>query len=296
MDEDLLQQDGGDALPPVNFAAASPVIGAPIATLAAAAANAAVAASAAGKSNSNTCTVRLRLWDFNPAARQAALTRARMTVDHVVLCSEMGTHFSPCGRYLAACVECRPREATPAASPSSDVDMGSTPGHPQEAAPPAAGQGAGQGAALMHELRVYSLLPDSFGHVVAARALRAAQCLTSIQWSPTGEHLLVAYGRQHVDLLRSFVARGDAILPVYTVIDVYRVVDMALVRSLPSAVDGVNVAAFHPHPGGGIVYGTKEGRLRLLHHSRGGGEDLARAERLAPQGSSDDSLLSRNVN
>jgi activator-of-BECN1-regulated-autophagy protein 1 len=145
----------------------------------------------------------------------------------------------------------------------------------------------------MHELRVYSLLADTFGQVVAARALRAAQCLTSVQWSPTGEHVLVAYGRRHMDLLRSFVAQGDAILPVYTVIDVYRVADMALVRSLPSAVDEVNVACFHPHPGGGIVYGTKEGRLRLLTHSRGGGGDATRAERPAPRTSTtlEDSLV-----
>lgn len=44
--------------------------------------------------------------------------------------------------------------------------------------------------------------------------------------------------------------------------------DMSLVRVLPSAEDEVNVAAFHPREGGGIVYGTKEGRLRILRHDR----------------------------
>ena len=29
---------------------------------------------------------------------------------------------------------------------------------------------------------------------------------------------------------------------------------------LPSAEDEVNVACFHPSPGGGLVYGTKVGR------------------------------------
>jgi hypothetical protein len=43
---------------------------------------------------------------------------------------------------------------------------------------------------------------------------------------------------------------------------------MSLVRVLPSAEDEVNVAAFHPREGGGIVYGTKEGRLRILRHDR----------------------------
>ncbi|GJN28782.1 hypothetical protein PR202_gb16946 [Eleusine coracana subsp. coracana] len=65
-----------------------------------------------------------------------------------------------------------------------------------------------------------------FGTVVASRAIKAAHCLTSIQ--------------------------------------VYRVSDMELVRVLPSALDEVNVACFHPSPGAGLVYGTKEGKLRIL--------------------------------
>ena len=32
---------------------------------------------------------------------------------------------------------------------------------------------------------------------------------------------------------------------------------MELVRILPSSEDEVNVACFHPSPGGGLVYGTK---------------------------------------
>ncbi|KAK8933417.1 hypothetical protein KSP39_PZI015884 [Platanthera zijinensis] len=37
---------------------------------------------------------------------------------------------------------------------------------------------------------------------------------------------------------------------------IYRDSDMELVRVLPSAEDEVNVACFHPLPGGGLVYGT----------------------------------------
>ena len=50
--------------------------------------------------------------------------------------------------------------------------------------------------------------------------------------------------------------------------EVYRVSDMNLVRVLPSAEDEVNVACFHPSPGGGLAYGTKEGKLRILRHDR----------------------------
>ena len=41
---------------------------------------------------------------------------------------------------------------------------------------------------------------------------------------------------------------------------------MEVVRVLPSADDEINAACFHPRPGGGIAYGTKEGKLRLISH------------------------------
>jgi activator-of-BECN1-regulated-autophagy protein 1 len=43
---------------------------------------------------------------------------------------------------------------------------------------------------------------------------------------------------------------------------------MALVRVLPSADDEINAACFHPRAGGGIAYGTKEGRLRTVSLDR----------------------------
>ena len=43
---------------------------------------------------------------------------------------------------------------------------------------------------------------------------------------------------------------------------------MSLARVLPSGEDEINAAAFHPAPGGGLAYGTKEGRLRILAHDR----------------------------
>lgn len=43
----------------------------------------------------------------------------------------------------------------------------------------------------------------------------------------------------------------------FSVIQIYRVSDMELVRVLPSAEDEVNVACFHPSVGSGLVYGTK---------------------------------------
>ena len=41
--------------------------------------------------------------------RQLEGAAALLTIQDAVLCSEMGVQFSPCGRYLAACVACRVR-------------------------------------------------------------------------------------------------------------------------------------------------------------------------------------------
>ena len=105
------------------------------------------------------------------------------------------------------------------------------------------------------------------GRFSPRRSVRAAHCLTSIQFSPTSEHVLLAYGRRHSSLLL-LVADGGSCITVHTMLEVYRIADMGLVRVLPSAEDEVNVACFHPAAGGGLAYGTKEGRLRILRHDK----------------------------
>ncbi|KAM3268127.1 hypothetical protein P3S67_031677 [Capsicum chacoense] len=208
------------------------------------------------------CTVKLRIWPHDIKVPCAPLDdeRCRLTIPHAVLCSEMGAHFSPCGRFLAACVAC--------ILPSSDSDPGFH-GHLHHDNLAAATSPTRHPAAahqVMYELRIYSLEDATFGSVLAARAIRAAHCLTSIQFSPTSEHLLLAYGRRHSSLLKSVVIDGHTTIPIYTILEVYRVFDMELVRVLPSAEDEVNVACFHPSVGGGLVYGTKEGKLRILQY------------------------------
>lgn len=205
------------------------------------------------------CTVKLRIWSHdskNPCGLLKA-EKCRLTIPHAVLCSEMGAHFSPCGRYLAACVACvlpqfegvHQEARGPGTSPTR---------HPISA------------RQVIYELRIYSLVDPTFGSVLISRPIRAAHCLTSIQFSPTSEHILLAYGRRHSSLLKSIDINGDTSLSIYTVLEVYRVADMELVSVLPSAEDEVNVACFHPFSGGGIVYGTKEGKLRILQFNGGG--------------------------
>ncbi|KAK7378536.1 hypothetical protein VNO80_03979 [Phaseolus coccineus] len=207
------------------------------------------------------CTVKLRVWSHdikNPCVPLNA-DRCRLTIPHAVLCSEMGAHFSPCGRFLAACVACM--------LPHIEADPGlQTPVHQEPGVATSPTRHPISGHQVMYELRIYSLEEATFGLVLASRAIRAAHCLTSIQFSPTSEHILLAYGRRHGSLLKSIVIDGETTLPIYTVLEVYRVSDMELVRVLPSAEDEVNVACFHPFAGGGLVYGTKEGKLRVLQY------------------------------
>ncbi|XP_022138783.1 uncharacterized protein LOC111009861 isoform X1 [Momordica charantia] len=208
------------------------------------------------------CTVKLRIWSHDVKNPCAPLDdeRCRLTIPHAVLCSEMGAHFSPCGRFLAACVACMlPHlEADPGFQSHANNDATGAATSPTRH-PISAQQ-------VMYELRIYSLEEATFGMVLASRAIRAAHCLTSIQFSPTSEHLLLAYGRRHSSLLKSVVVDGETTVPIYTILEVYRVSNMELVRVLPSAEDEVNVACFHPSVGGGVVYGTKEGKLRILQY------------------------------
>jgi hypothetical protein len=47
------------------------------------------------------------------------LEQSVLTVADAVLCSEMGVHFSPCGRLMAACVACQAR-VQPLLLPAAD--------------------------------------------------------------------------------------------------------------------------------------------------------------------------------
>jgi len=126
---------------------------------------------------------------------------------------------------------------------------------------------------VVFEVRIISIDCNTFGDAIKARRIRAAHCLTSVQFSPAGDHVLLAYGKKHSSLLRSLVADRGALVPLHTILEVFRLSDMELARVLPSAEDEINAACFHPVPGGGIAYGTKEGRLRIIVHDKTDAED-----------------------
>eukprot|EP00884_Botryococcus_braunii_P014078 jgi/Botrbrau1/22671/Bobra.0132s0015.3 len=189
------------------------------ATAADVAAVAAAAASQGGPGHDLTGRLRVILWQFDASLPQAplrALHPKPFQISNCVLCSEMGVHFSPCGRMLAVCVACR---------------------------------GSTEAEGVICELRIYSLERALQGRmdILAARQVFGASCLTTIQFSPTSRHVMLAYGRKDPLLFRSLtLATTSRVVPLHTVLEVYSVPDMRLVGVMPSAEDEVNAAAFHP--------------------------------------------------
>lgn len=195
--------------------------------------------------------VRLKFWSFDTSKPGALLESGlRAQIPDAVLCSEMGVDFSPCGRYMAGTVAAKSEIQVYSGGPEPmDIDES----RPER---------------VVFEVRVFSLEQPYLAQPVRAMRIRAAHCLTSVQFSPTGQHLLLAYGKKHISLLRSLVAERGSVLPLHTIMEVFSVKDLSLVGVLPSGDDEINAAAFHPLSGGGLAYGTKEGRLRMLRHDR----------------------------
>lgn len=90
--------------------------------------------------------------------------------------------------------------------------------------------------------------------------------------------------RLHTQVCSLFLTCAPRRLPPPP-LQVVRLDDMSLARVLPSAEDEINAACFHPHPGGGLAYGTKEGRLRIVRHDRSAlGQEGGRAAKRAARG------------
>ncbi|KAE8670419.1 Protein FAR1-RELATED SEQUENCE 7 [Hibiscus syriacus] len=193
------------------------------------------------------CTVKLRIWPHDMKDPCAFLDpeKCRLTIPHLLLKAIL-LWCLVAVMVLSACVACM--------LPHLEVDPGVQ-------------------SQLNSDIAGVATSPTRplFGLVFASRAIRAAHCLTSIQFSPTSEYILLAYGRRHSSLLKIVVIDGQTTVPIYTILEVYRVSDMELVRVLPSAEDEVNVACFHPSVGCGLVYGTKEGKLRILQYDSSNG-------------------------
>lgn len=104
--------------------------------------------------------------------------------------------------------------------------------------------------------KINALGESTLGKVLEATPLQSrASSVTCVKFSPSGEYCLLGYG----------VREQGQSLPYHPVNSLYRVKGgMTQVASMLSKNDDVNIARFHPHSGVGFVYGTKQGRVRVL--------------------------------
>jgi hypothetical protein len=84
-----------------------------------------------------------------------------------------------------------------------------------------------------------------------------ASAVTCVKFSPSTDFCLIGYG------VREPVVEGGGTFHPVTAI--YRVRGgMDHVSTMLSGDDDVNIARFHPHSGHSFIYGTKQGRVRVL--------------------------------
>lgn len=84
-----------------------------------------------------------------------------------------------------------------------------------------------------------------------------ASAVTCVKFSPSTDFMLIGYGVREP----GNEGRGQ----YHPVTSLYRVRGgMEHVSTMLSGDDDVNIARFHPDPGYGLAYGTKQGRVRIL--------------------------------
>jgi hypothetical protein len=92
---------------------------------------------------------------------------------------------------------------------------------------------------------------------------KKASGVTCVKFSPCANYCLLGYGVRESSLSPDDDNDGSPTLHPATAL--YRVQGgMTHVSSMLSADDDVNIARFHPDSGYGFVYGTKQGRVRIL--------------------------------
>ena len=99
----------------------------------------------------------------------------------------------------------------------------------------------------------------TLGKVLEATPLGSKSAsVTCVKFSPSAEFCLLGYGVRE----QGQNAFGS---PYHPVNALYRVRGgMTQVATMLSDNDDVNIARFHPDSGVGFVYGTKQGRVRML--------------------------------
>ena len=148
-----------------------------------------------------------------------------------------------------------------------------SPPYPPNASPPIRGSSFVEGGFYPHVVYI-SLEEHNLGRLLEAAPLDGAKAkgVTCVKFSPSAEFCLLGYGvrenfaarrRQNNDsTLSDEELENESCHPV-TAIYIMKG-GMAHVSTMMSQDDDVNIARFHPHSGHGFVYGTKQGKVRIL--------------------------------
>ena len=102
----------------------------------------------------------------------------------------------------------------------------------------------------------------NLGKLLQAAPLDGAKSagVTCVKLSPTAEYCLLGYGvRENIPSVHEYEETRHPVTSLYNVKK-----GMKHVCTLTCADDDVNIARFHPKSGHGFVYGTKQGRVRVL--------------------------------
>jgi WD40 repeat protein len=85
------------------------------------------------------------------------------------------------------------------------------------------------------------------------------KAITSVKLSPTSRYGLLGYGVRKEGRVEAH-RYGHVASEVISL----RGGDLGMAAVMTDEVDEVNIAQFHPLPGGGLIYGTKRGRVRVF--------------------------------
>ena len=98
------------------------------------------------------------------------------------------------------------------------------------------------------------------------------KAVTSVKFSPTSRVAVLAYGVRREGSVEGHVAQNVA-CEVIRFSEagasggrVYTKDSVKTIAIIANAEDEVNIAQFHAIPGSGIIYGTKQGKVRIYRH------------------------------
>eukprot|EP00172_Hildenbrandia_rubra_P001372 Plantae.Rhodophyta-Hildenbrandia_rubra.ctg19145.p1 GENE.Plantae.Rhodophyta-Hildenbrandia_rubra.ctg19145~~Plantae.Rhodophyta-Hildenbrandia_rubra.ctg19145.p1 ORF type:complete len:630 (+),score=107.02 Plantae.Rhodophyta-Hildenbrandia_rubra.ctg19145:313-2202(+) len=199
------------------------------------------------EANDSQFTLRLTMDHFDIQRGIIGFGHPPLIIARAIAYNDAGTHFSPCGTMLVACIPLYNWKL------SFQIAVMALPSHPERT-----------GTILSHA-------PLDANHTIA---------LTNLKFSASSHHLLAGYSfRKSNPLLKELGQQGVPVVDIYRLGKGLRS-PARIIRTLHadmehetgegdgSAQDEINIAVFSPGMGysRGLIYGTQKGRIRVYRH------------------------------